>query len=226
MSQPRVTLDQFLRPIREALGRTGAMSAPPTPPVISDELVRLTKADVDLPAVFTENARAVGMQVRPVDKSKLGETVAELLRELDCKSVALTIDKLDEAGAIRQAVEAAGVQLRAWRGDRSMEAHFQADASVTDVHAALAETGTIICNSDADHARGASIAVPVHVAIVRRADILPDMLDYIATLSGKSPVDLPSAQAFITGPSKTADIEGVLITGVHGPGKVIVLLVD
>jgi L-lactate dehydrogenase complex protein LldG len=106
-----------------------------------------------------------------------------------------------------------------------MEPHFIADASVTDVHAALAETGTLICNSDADHSRGCSLAVPTHIAIVRRQDLVPDMLDYTATLAGLTPAQLPSAQAFITGPSKTADIEGVLITGVHGPGKVIILLV-
>ena len=91
--------------------------------------------------------------------------------------------------------------------------------------AALAETGTLICCTDADHARGHSLAVPLHVAIVRQSDILPDMIDYMARIHGSSPADLPSAQTLITGPSKTADIEGVLITGVHGPGKVCVLIV-
>ncbi|MAE60513.1 MAG: hypothetical protein CMJ49_04050 [Planctomycetaceae bacterium] len=113
-----------------------------------------------------------------------------------------------------------------WRNDSKMTSAYQADAGLTGVHAGLAETGTLICNSDAAHARGASLAPPVHIAVVRRRDILPDMLDYLPRLEGMSPAELPSSQAWITGPSKTADIEGVLITGVHGPGKLIIVLVD
>ena len=97
---------------------------------------------------------------------------------------------------------------------------------VTDVHAALAETGTLICSTDGSHSRGASLIPPVHIAIVRERDIVPDMLDYWARLGGVPGGELPSSQSFITGPSKTADIEGVLVTGVHGPGEVHIVLVS
>jgi L-lactate dehydrogenase complex protein LldG len=103
---------------------------------------------------------------------------------------------------------------------------FTLDAGITDVHAAVAETGTLICCSGPGHSRGLSLIPPIHIAIVRAADILPDMLDYFASRRGQKSPQLPSSQAFITGPSKTADIEGELIVGVHGPGRVYVVVVE
>lgn len=221
-----ITKQQMLGRIREALGRSGALSARPTPPAVDDALLRLTPKDADLVKLFTANALGVGMHVEPCTAAIVAETVATVLKTHDAATATLAIDRLPWAAAIRAALTAAEVRELDWRGDREMAAHFEADAAITDVHAALAETGTIICCTDADHARGHSLAVPLHVAIVRRSDIVPDMLDYMARLQGRSPADLPSAVAMITGPSKTADIEGVLITGVHGPGKVCILLVE
>ena len=107
-----------------------------------------------------------------------------------------------------------------------MDVQFDTDVGVTDVHAALAETGSLICNVDAKHSRGLSLVPPVHIAIVGARQILPDMLDYFATQHDVTGIALPSSQAIITGPSKTADIEGQLVTGVHGPGKVFVYVVE
>lgn len=92
---------------------------------------------------------------------------------------------------------------------------------MSDVTACLAETGTLVVATDADHARSVSLIPPVHIAIVPASRILPDMLDYWQKVGR----DIPSNQVFITGPSKTADIEGVLVTGVHGPRVVEILIV-
>jgi L-lactate utilization protein LutC len=59
--------------------------------------------------------------------------------------------------------------------------------------------------------------------MVREEQVLADLVDLHA--SDRFARDLPASLLYITGPSKTADIEGVLITGVHGPGEVHVLLV-
>ena len=73
--------------------------------------------------------------------------------------------------------------------------------------------------------RGLSLVPLRHVAVLRRSEILPDMIDYLESLEGSSITDLPSSQVFVTGPSKTADIEGKLFTGVHGPAEVHIFLV-
>ncbi len=146
---------------------------------------------------------------------------------------------LDARGAKRlvcqpgQAGDAIGLRAALGEGyvfiepdGQGLEPYYDTDAGISDVHAALAETGTLICCSGRSHPRGTSLVPPYHLALVRRSDILPDMIDYWARLKGIPGRDLPSSQAFITGPSKTADIEGILITGVHGPGRVDIVLID
>ena len=227
MSSPLgITKQQMLQRVRQALGRDVPLSQPPAAPVVDDALMRLTERDADLLTLFKANATSVGMFVEPCTGATLVTVLIGALADAEARSVTLAVDGLPWSRDIEAALTAAGVSIREWRGDREMTAHFEVDAGITDVQAALAETGTIICCTGPDHARGHTLAVPVHIAIVRRTDILADMLDYMAKLEGTAPADLPSAQTFITGPSKTADIEGVLITGVHGPGKVVILVVE
>src|SRR2546423_674398 len=72
---------------------------------------------------------------------------------------------------------------------------------------------------------------PVHIAVAARAQLLPDLFDLFAVCKPAPPQDdepdrLPACLTLITGPSKTGDIELRLVTGVHGPGVVYVILVD
>jgi L-lactate dehydrogenase complex protein LldG len=92
------------------------------------------------------------------------------------------------------------------------------DIGVTGVHWAVAETGTIAVCSGPGTERLASLAPPVHIAIVERGQILPDLYDLFARLDPAGGYELTSNLALITGPSKTGDIELRLTTGVHGPG--------
>jgi L-lactate dehydrogenase complex protein LldG len=83
---------------------------------------------------------------------------------------------------------------------------------------AIAETGTLIVSDATTSRRLGALAPWVHVAAVRREHLLPDLPAALAAL----PVD-PNV-VWITGPSKTADVEGILIEGVHGPGLQAALL--
>lgn len=228
--ESRTTQEQFLARIRKALGRSAPLAAAPKPPRIDDDLVRLAGPGDDLAGIFAERAVEVGMIVHRLNADRLANTLSGLLRQLKVKTATLAVDRLAQAPVIRASLASADVMLLEWNGDRTMRNQYLADAGITDVHAALAETGSLICNSDEVHGRGHSLAPPIHLAIVRRCDILPDMLDYMTALSAQSsrggPASLPSAQAIITGPSKTADIEGILITGVHGPEQVHILLLQ
>ena len=74
--------------------------------------------------------------------------------------------------------------------------------------------------------RSASLLPPVHVVLAHRRQILPDLFDLFAlykTADGSAP-SMPSCLTVITGPSKTGDIELKLVTGVHGPGELHVIL--
>jgi L-lactate utilization protein LutC len=65
---------------------------------------------------------------------------------------------------------------------------------------------------------------PLHVAVAGREQILPDLFDLF---DGRLAADrLPASVSIITGPSKTGDIELRLVTGVHGPGEIHVVVID
>ena len=89
---------------------------------------------------------------------------------------------------------------------------------ITRAAGAVAETGSIILDDRGTSSRLGSLAPWIHVAVVSRATIHARLSDALAAL-GDDPYVI-----FCTGPSKTADVEGILIEGVHGPGEQIALV--
>lgn len=104
-------------------------------------------------------------------------------------------------------------------------AQLACDIGITSVDLAIAETGTLLVCSQPGHERVASLLPPMHVAIIERSQIVPDLLDAFRWIHERGLDNLPSNITLITGPSKTGDIELQLTTGVHGPGKWRVIVV-
>jgi L-lactate dehydrogenase complex protein LldG len=102
------------------------------------------------------------------------------------------------------------------------DAYFAADLGITGVDYLIAETGSLALFSRPEQPRSLSLLPPVHVAIAERSQLLPDLFDLFAITPG----ELPSCLSLITGPSKTGDIELRLVTGVHGPGEIHVVLLN
>lgn len=100
------------------------------------------------------------------------------------------------------------------------------DVGITSTSWAVAETGSLLCSHGPMNERLASLVPPVHLAVVERKQIVADLFDAFAKLGEKSLDAFPSNATFITGPSKTGDIETKLVTGVHGPGKWHLVVVD
>ncbi|MCS6964083.1 LutC/YkgG family protein [Thermoflexus sp.] len=105
-----------------------------------------------------------------------------------------------------------------------------AEAGITEAVAAFADTGTIWVMGGLGGARCASLLPPVHLALIRRAQVYPCMAAWLreARASGALMewVEESSAMIAITGPSRTSDIEKVLTLGVHGPKEVIAFLIE
>ena len=221
----RITRQEMLDRVRGALERAGPPDVAPVPPEVDDAVVRTVAGDDDLVAVFAQRAEAVNAVVHRCTAAELADAAVRVLGEVGARRIVMATPRLAGAEALAETLRRSGVELLDWQGDPQMRAGYEADAGLTDVHAAIAETGSIVCEADDAHGRGLSLAPPVHVAVVRRSDIVPDLLDYQRQLRATPPEQATSSRSIITGPSKTADIEGVLITGVHGPGQVIVLLV-
>ncbi|HEY4184585.1 MAG TPA: LUD domain-containing protein [Polyangia bacterium] len=89
---------------------------------------------------------------------------------------------------------------------------------ITRARAAIAETGSLILDDAGTATRLGALAPWIHVAVLAPDRILPDVGTAIAALG-----DDPNV-IFCTGPSKTADVEGILIEGVHGPGEQVALI--
>jgi L-lactate dehydrogenase complex protein LldG len=89
---------------------------------------------------------------------------------------------------------------------------------ITRAAGAIAESGTIILADSTTSSRLGALAPWVHIAVVDRATLFPDIPSAMATFGSEPNI------VWVTGPSKTADVEGILIEGVHGPGQQIALV--
>lgn len=100
----------------------------------------------------------------------------------------------------------------------------EVQAGITGADFAVAESGTLGLIHDKDQARLVSLAPILHIAIVPVERMNP-IYERVVDRVFDNPQAFPSQFVFITGPSMTGDIQGVLFKGMHGPRKVIVILV-
>jgi L-lactate dehydrogenase complex protein LldG len=100
------------------------------------------------------------------------------------------------------------------------------DAGLTECECLVAQTGSVCVTSPSSGGRALSVLPPHHVVIARREQLLPDLTAAYELLAKKyAERGYPSFMSFITGPSRTGDIERILVLGAHGPKKLTVLLV-
>lgn len=99
------------------------------------------------------------------------------------------------------------------------------DAGLTACEALVAQTGSVLVTSRSSGGRALSVLPPHHVVLATREQLVPDLAAAFELLRRKYDGDFPSTISFITGPSRTGDIERILVLGAHGPKKLTVLLV-
>ena len=100
------------------------------------------------------------------------------------------------------------------------------DASITGCEFLVARTGSIVLSSAQQSGRITSVYAPIHLCIGYTHQLVYDVKDALQGLRDKYQGKIPSMINFATGPSRTADIEKTLVTGVHGPKEVYVFLLD
>jgi len=210
---------------------------------IREHLAASERFDRQLPHSPSAAQRGVG---KPAEDDR-GAAIIELFRgaleavSADCL-IAQTIDEaasavqkiIDERKPQRVAVSDATV-VKQIVGQLKTEAAFldapdqaelfDCDLGITSAQWGIAETGTLVLESERERHRLASLVPPVHVAIIQASRIRRTMSE-ILTLIRNSEVGLSRAITFITGPSRTSDIELTLAIGVHGPGKLYVIVID
>lgn len=99
-------------------------------------------------------------------------------------------------------------------------------SSITYCEFLIARTGSILLSSQQKSGRNTSVFAPVHICIAYTKQLVYDIGDALYLLQEKYNNNLPSLITLASGPSRTADIEKTLVTGVHGPKEVFLFLVD
>ncbi len=210
--QPR---DTFIARVRTALHDRGQ------PVDLPDdlEIARVIAPDDDVVRVFLDRAAEAKIHpYRVTDEKDLIDLVAGIVEKAGARSVLIPAEELPAREGVIARLKQGGVTLL---DPDDPDAAFDADVGITAVTAAVAETASICLTSGDRRRRLASLAVPVHVGVVRAEQILPDLLDWFAS----DQTARTASEVLVSAPSKTADIELSLVMGVHGPKEehVIVL---
>jgi L-lactate dehydrogenase complex protein LldG len=213
------------REIFIAAVRRAAHSRPvtePTAPRLDPAIARQVRPGEDLVARFVAAVQFSGAAAQALNSAdELPNVVGEICARHELKTA--IAEAGDEVSPLVSAIEECGVQVVRWSAADNMETSFAVDAGLTAVRWAVAETGSLVLSASASAGRMISLAPLVHIALVRREQIVPDLLDLFGA-DGFDPANMPSGAVLITGPSKTADIELNLVTGVHGPGFVYAII--
>ncbi|HXA52265.1 MAG TPA: lactate utilization protein [Candidatus Acidoferrum sp.] len=214
-TQPQGSRDNILHRVRTALGRS-AGQAPSEPPA-----VRLRIPEVDLEArIACMRMRIEALAGTTHRVTTQGEACALVSGIVAGRpTVASNSPYLAQCGI----ASIPGVRTGIRDVDEMRAVAAASDVGITSADYALADTGTLVMISSAAEARLVSLLPILHVAVVPVDRILTG-LDELFTLLPR-PADRSSSMVLITGPSRTADIEQILVRGVHGPGQITVIIV-
>ncbi len=175
---------------------------------------------------FVDEAKRLSAQViRVGTPGEAAEAVAALFVERGWKQ-ALTWNWAEiGCEGLAEALSSAGVES-VQAGDPVRLASIP--VGVTGAEAGLADTGSIVVRNGAGRSPLASLLPPVHVALVDASRIYADMITFFRSLDDGEGIvahaQAASSLVFISGPSRTADIEQTLTLGVHGPQELILVV--
>ena len=216
MSDSRASI---LAAVRQSLGRTGDRA--PMPPPGNAPHLRPERARGD-------RAALVG---RFVDMAQFaGAGVARVASARDVPAAVAAFVARNELGDALILAPEAALSALPWHEAPRLVVHRRPPTaedrvSVTTSVCGVAETGTLLVRSAPGLANSLHLLPEAHVVVLDAADIVGGYEDAWARLGGGA-ADLPRAATFITGPSRTADIEKTPQIGVHGPKRLHIVLID
>jgi len=208
--------EEILKNVRRALGREpdSALPALPATARVGPRVAGPIRDEIE--ALFTEIQKLSGTTRRLAGRDALGPALAELVTAEAVRKATLwttpDLESLDVAGAL----QALGVEIVPPQAGKARVA--ECELGVTGVDAALPETGTLVLRSSPDRPRVVSLLPRIHLAILRPAALRADLHQAFGDVQGDGYC------VFVTGPSRTADIELTLTLGVHGPRSLHVWL--
>ena len=233
------TRHEMLDRVRKALARPDSGSVvTPLPPFDLAGIMPPLSPDDYLDKFEAEWEKVSGVAYRVTSMNELESVFQKILVLAETPAIALSRKPILTELRIAERLAALNKFTTSWTGKLTDGTHsladynkasFAAGAGITGVDFVLAESGTLILSSATEGVQVASLAPPIHVALFRRHQIVGSLDEVLARIPISSSPDRPSANrsvVFITGTSRTADIEQILIRGVHGPGENHAILVE
>ena len=241
---------EFLSRVRSALGRS---SAAPPPHVPADTAFALDATDVSrrawavledasersaaLLADLEAAASSAGWKVaRAASPEEAAEYVRSVAVDVEARTAVRSAHDILARMEVDAALAGAGIAahtmtLRGRDSDAERttlrETAIHAGIGVTGVDYAVAETGSVVLLARSEMSRLPALLPPTYVAVVERGKVLPSLDELFTLRRDEFYLDnLGSYLNIITGPSRTADIAQTLVTGVHGPGDVHMVLLE
>ena len=237
--------EDFMRQVRIALrhpeGSGAAKERPPASLLVPLEGVMAPVPPEELVSKFEKELVALaGSAHRAATLTDLEKILREILQSAGVQTAVLSRHPLLRQLGLEEKLRAWGISASVWPAAEDSKAEtkgeqvfreqaFAAAVGITGVDLVLAETGSLVLTSLAAGSQLASLAPPMHVALYRRSQVVESLDEVLAALPVSRDPSQPSpgrSVVFISGTSRTADIEQILVRGVHGPGHVHAILVE
>ncbi len=175
---------------------------------------------------MNEITKVSGKAIILKSENEIKDYVIRLVEEHSAKSLAIWGSDFLKQINLREFLEIKGLKFAP---PNSKEEMAKADIGITEADFGIADTGTLVLIANEMQPRSVSLIPPIHVAILQSDVILEKMEDVFAILKNSldetgSIAKLTSCITFITGPSRTGDIELHITLGVHGPKELVVLI--
>lgn len=176
-------------------------------------------------ALFAKNSGELKTDFRRVpDQAALENALRELAKTGNWQRVATHGGQLTD----RAVAALAHLPQKPLRTDQPYAAPDleRCDAGITECDCLVAQTGTIVLTTKTAGGRALSVLPEHHVVVARLSQLVPDLLAAFELLQQRHGSNYPSFMTLITGPSRTGDIERILVLGAHGPKKLTILALE
>ncbi len=197
--------------IRRSLGRTAETPLSPRPAIYPARTPEAKETEIER---FLGEVRKLSGTALRLAPDGLPDALKSLVVENDIHKATLWLTPYIEQLGLRKILRDLKVEIVSPNADKYELA--QCELGVTEADYLLPETGTLVLRSSAEKPRAVSLLPPLHLAIVRPEQLRPDLHQVFAEAK-----DSPYL-VFITGPSRTSDIELTTTLGVHGPKNLVV----
>ena len=197
--------------VRQSLGHAAPAPLSPRPAIYAPRQPLSADAEIELFLGEVNKLAGVGQRLAPAG---VPAALKALVTEQQIHQATLWPTPLLKQLRLAETLQALGVGLVSPNADRHVIA--ECDLGITEADYLLAETGTLVLRSSAERPRAVSLTPRVHLALVTPAALRADLHQVFAEAK-----DSPYL-VFITGPSRTSDIELTVTLGVHGPQRLVV----